>query len=82
VVEDEDAMREVATNYFSSLFTSSTGTRMNEILEHIEPRVTKEMNEVLCAEFTSKDVVDALESIGDFKAPGLDGMHSVFYKKF
>jgi hypothetical protein len=82
VVEDEEAMREVATNYFSSLFTSSTGTRMNELLEHIEPRVTEEMNEVLCAEFTSKEVVDALESIGDFKAPGLDGMHSVFYKKF
>jgi hypothetical protein len=40
------------------------------------------MNAELCKEFSSKEVVEALESIGDFKAPGLDGMHAVFYKKF
>ena len=82
VVEEEEAMKEVATNYFSNLFTSSTGTRMDELLEHVDPRVTEAMNEMLCAEFTSKEVVEALDSIGDFKAPGPDGMHSVFYKKF
>jgi hypothetical protein len=82
VVEEEEAMREVAINYFSSLFTSSTGTRMNELLEYVEPRVTEQMNEILCKEFDSKEVVEALESIGDLKAPGLDGMHSIFYKFF
>jgi hypothetical protein len=82
VVEEEEAMKEVATNYFSSLFTSSTGTRMNELLQYIEPRVSEQMNETLCKEFTSKEVVEALDSIGDLKAPGLDGMHSIFYKKF
>jgi hypothetical protein len=81
VVEEEEAMREVAINYFSSLFTSSTGTRMNELLEYVEPRVTEQMNEILCKEFDSKEVVEALESIGDLKAPGLDGIHSIFYKK-
>uniref|UniRef100_A0ACD5VK05 Uncharacterized protein n=1 Tax=Avena sativa TaxID=4498 RepID=A0ACD5VK05_AVESA len=82
VVVEEEAMKEVATNYFTSLFTSSTCTRMNELLEHVEPRVTDAMNEMLCAQFTSKEVVEALDSIGDLKAPGLDGMHSLFYKKF
>jgi hypothetical protein len=82
VVEEEEAMQQVATNYFSKLFTSSTGSRMNELLEQIERRVTKQMNEMLCKEFTLKEVIEVLESISDRKAPGLDGMHSVFYKKF
>jgi hypothetical protein len=33
VAEEEEAMREVATNYFSKLFTSSTGNRMDELLD-------------------------------------------------
>jgi hypothetical protein len=82
VVEEEEAMKEVASNYFSTLFTSSTGSRMNELLEYIQPRVTEEMNDMLGKDFTSQEVVEALESIGDLKAPGLDGMHSLFYKKF
>ncbi|XP_071674413.1 uncharacterized protein [Lolium perenne] len=82
VVEEEEAMKEVATNYFSKLFTSSTGSRMDELLGYIQPRVTDAMNGMLCKEFTSEEVVEALESIGDLKAPGIDGMHSLFYKKF
>jgi hypothetical protein len=39
------------------------------------------MNDSLCKDFTNQEVVEALESIGDLKAPGLDGMHAIFYKK-
>jgi hypothetical protein len=37
MVEEEEAMREVATNYFTKLFTSSTGTCMEELLDRIDP---------------------------------------------
>jgi hypothetical protein len=40
------------------------------------------MNAMLCKEYRSEEVVDALNSIGDMKAPGPDGMHALFYKKF
>jgi hypothetical protein len=40
------------------------------------------MNEALCKEFTFKEVIESLESIGDLKGPGLDGVSSIFYKKF
>lgn len=40
------------------------------------------MNDSLMKEFTLAEVRVALESIGDLKAPGPDGMPSVFYKKF
>ena len=32
--------------------------------------------------FTGEEIWKALESIGDLKAPGADGMPSIFYKKF
>jgi hypothetical protein len=32
--------------------------------------------------FSVEEVKEALESIGDLKAPGPDGMPAVFYKKF
>ena len=40
------------------------------------------MNESLLAPFSGDEVWAALESIGDLKAPGPDGMPSVFYKRF
>jgi hypothetical protein len=40
------------------------------------------MNSKLMAEFTEEEVKNALESIGDLKAPGPDGLPSVFYKNF
>jgi hypothetical protein len=39
------------------------------------------MNEKLLAPFSAEDVKKAAFSIGDFKAPGPDGLHAVFYKK-
>ena len=40
------------------------------------------MNEALLAPFTGDEVWAALESIGDLKALGADGMPSIFYKQF
>lgn len=81
VVEEEEAMKEVVTSYFINLFTSFAGHRLEELLSHIDSRVTPPMNELLCKEFTEKEVLAAIDSIGDLKAPGPDGMPSLFYKK-
>jgi hypothetical protein len=40
------------------------------------------MNEVLLAPYTAEEVKKALFSIGDLKAPGPDGLHAIFYKRF
>jgi hypothetical protein len=52
------------------------------VLEKIVPKVTEVMNESLLAPFSYDDVKKAIFSIGDFKAPGPDGLHAVFYKRF
>jgi hypothetical protein len=40
------------------------------------------MNEMLCREFSVEEITSALDTIGDLKAPGPDGMHAIFYKQF
>jgi hypothetical protein len=52
------------------------------VLDKIQPKVSPEMNEKLLAPFTAEEVKKAAFSIGDFKAPGPDGLHAVFYKNF
>jgi hypothetical protein len=52
------------------------------LLEKIQAKVTQDMNDKLLNPFTAEDVRKAIFSIGDYKAPGPDGLHAVFYKKF
>jgi hypothetical protein len=40
------------------------------------------MNQGLTAPFSCEEVKKALFQIGDLKAPGPDGMHAIFYKRF
>ena len=40
------------------------------------------MNNALLAPYTAEDVHKALFDIGDLKAPGPDGLHAIFYKRF
>jgi hypothetical protein len=40
------------------------------------------MNENLLAPFSAEEVKKAAFSIGDLKAPGPDGLHAIFYKRF
>lgn len=48
----------------------------------MEPRVTHDMNLSLLREFSDEEIKKALQDIGDLKAPGADGMSSLFYKQY
>lgn len=56
VVEDEEGIKNLVTNYFTSLFTPVAGDDANDILDHISPKVTPQMNDFLAAEFTPQEV--------------------------
>lgn len=70
------------TNHYKSLFSSRAGQRVNEVLQAVERKVSPSMNETLLKTFAEDEVEEALNSIGDLKAPGPDGMPSIFYKRF
>ena len=82
VVEGEDELRSFITNYYQDVFSSCAGTREAELLSHISPVVTPEMNSYLGKPFTMEEITAPLVSMGDLKAPGPDGMPVVFYKRF
>jgi hypothetical protein len=81
-LEGEEEKRAYIANYFAMLFRSNGGHTSQLLLNAVDSRISPAMNENLVKEFTREEVRVALDSIGDLKAPGPDGMPSVFYKNF
>lgn len=69
-------------NYFNHLFASEVQQTDPIILQRVQRKVTDQMNSFLLAPYTPDDVKKAIFSIGDIKAPGPDGLHAVFFKKY
>lgn len=80
--EDSNIMLSMVKNYFTQLFQSEVHEINEAALDPVKLRVTLEMNQNLMAPFSYEEVKHALFSIGDLKAPGPDGLHSIFYKRF
>lgn len=71
-------MRSIVLDYFANMFTSEVGEPDSAILVDVRRSVTQDMNTGLLAPFS----YEALFQIGDLKAPGPDGLHAVFFKRF
>ncbi|XP_071677285.1 uncharacterized protein [Lolium perenne] len=82
VVEDSDQLMSLATGYFQNLFSTDVQNPDQGVFDKVIPRVTEDMNQILLAPYTREEVKKALFNIGDLKAPGPDGLHAVFYKRF
>jgi len=80
--EDGEVMCNIVQNYFENLFTSEVGDPEPSVLSDVQSSVTQDMKDGLMVPFSPEEVKKALFQIGDFKAPGPDGMHAVFYKRF
>jgi hypothetical protein len=81
-VEGTNFLKPLVQQYFSNLFTSEVNETDQVLLDKIMPKVTPLMNEQLLAPFSPEDVKNAVFSIGDYKAPGPDGLHAIFYNFF
>ena len=63
----------MATWYFKEVFTKDPTLSPESVLDNILPKVSQEMNDMLCAPFSEEEVANALFQIGPLKAPGMDG---------
>ena len=72
-------MERMANSYFQELYTKDSTLSADVLLGCIESKVTQQMNDILNAPFTEKDVSDALFQIGPIKAPRPDGFPARFF---
>lgn len=80
--KEADQIENTFPKYFTTLFSSSyTGTHFS-ILEAITPTIDDSMNARLCRPFSREDIEVALRNMGPTKAPGEDGMPTLFYQKY
>lgn len=79
--EDRSGMEEVVVSYFQKLFTSNEEGNFDEILSHVNPSVTEEMNNSLDCPFTDEEIKSAVFQMHLTKVPGPDGMSLGFYQK-
>jgi hypothetical protein len=79
--ENEENMRQIAADYFQSLYTKDPGVNPQEVLELVEARVSDEVNDELCKPFTNTEIADVLFQIGPLKAPGPDGFPARFFRR-
>jgi len=74
VVEDTSGLKLLITDFYKSLFESHAGARFEELLNQVHQKVTTDMNNYLMGEYRDEEIKQALDSMGDLKAPGVDGM--------
>lgn len=74
-------MEKVILDYFSSMFRSESIDlgRMQVIVNHLQPKVTNDMNEDLCASYLDKEIRPALFQMYPTKSPGPIGMPPEFF---
>lgn len=80
--EGQEGLKDLVTNHFSLPVYPMAGTNIEQVLQHVPVSVSQAMNDMLKAEFTREELKKALDGMGDLKAPGLDGMSALFYKRY
>lgn len=75
-------MLNILSNYFDELFTSSHPYMFYEVVDGMYTIVNDTMNNDLDNLPSSEEIFQALNQMHPKKAPGLDGMHTLFYPNF
>ena len=78
----DPAKGEVATAYFTKLFTTSCPRSYEPVFQSLVPKVTVSMNETLTSPISTEEVKEAMFSIKPESAPGPDGMSALFFQKY
>jgi len=79
----EDNLDVYITEYYKKLFGAPAPSNfsMGEDIIHDIPQLSREENDIIIADFTEKEVHDAIFQMELNKAPGPDGFLAEFYQK-
>ena len=79
---EESQIKNIVVDYYQSLFSSSSPSELEKILEKVQPSVIEPINLTLLKDFSREEVESALKQMEPITAPGLDGMPLIFYQSF
>ena len=71
-------MAAMASDFFRSLNTKEDSVLLEHLVSLLDARVTKEMNDDSCKEFTNQEISDTLFQIGLHKQPGSSSARTNF----
>ena len=75
-------MLPIVEDYFRDIYHTSYPFNIDQVVQLVEPKVTRAMNNILLLPYTAEEVRTALFQMNPSKAPGPDGMNAFFFHKF
>eukprot|EP00253_Pinus_taeda_P015168 PITA_15168 len=81
-VEQAD-IKEAATEHFKDLLTEVPEEETyDDLLQHLHPKITDDLNKKLTAEIKEEEIVEAIWTLHPNKSPGPNGFHISFYRDY
>lgn len=81
-VEGEQALLNLATEYFKDIFVTKSVRDCEMLMESIQPCISRKSDDELIALFTEEEILEALRSMAPLKALGKDRFPTLFFQKF
>ena len=81
ICTDRDELANMATEFYTNMYTSEGTIGMEEVLSHIPVRVDGIMNSKLSETYSKEEVKEALFQMFPTKAPGPNGFPAHFFQK-
>jgi hypothetical protein len=81
IIKDRKELGDMTKDFFQHLYTSDPTVSPHDLLQLVEPIISEDMNAVLCKDFSSEEIADAIFQICPLKASGPDGFPAQFFQR-